>query len=258
MRKRIPKEIRDEVLAKSRAGEKVVALAEQYGISSKTIYGWLSKDSGEDVVSVLKYNKVKRENQELKRLLGEVTLEMSLGKKISLVQAGELKSVRAIALGIERKNIYRSSKLVAKDKALAEKIKAVHKTDPAYGHRRVAWELGINPKRALRVMNKFGIKPPRRKAKKYWCTISTDKHSYTNLIKEIIPQIPHQIWASDVSYIKFQGRFWYLSTIEDLTTRQIMAAQVGKHHDAKLVKTTINQALKTGIKPTYFHTDQGY
>jgi putative transposase len=81
MYKRIPKEIRNEILAKARAGEKVVALAEQYGISTKTIYGWLSKDSGEEVISVLKYNKLKRENQELKRLLGEITLEMSLGKK---------------------------------------------------------------------------------------------------------------------------------------------------------------------------------
>ncbi len=173
------------------------------------------------------------------------------------MRAGKLKSVRAVALGIERKNIYRSSKLATKDEALAEKIKAVHKTDPAYGHRRIAWELGINPKRSLRVMSKFGIKPPRRKAKKHWCTKSTNKHSYTNLIKEITPQSPHHIWASDVSYIKFQGRFWYLSTIEDLATRQIMAAQVGKQHDAKLVTTTINQALKTGVKPTYFHTDQG-
>jgi putative transposase len=174
-----------------------------------------------------------------------------------LVAHAKIKSVCAKALGIERKNTYRKSKLAIKDKQLAEQIKHVHKSDPAYGHRRVAWELGINPKRALRVMNKFGIKPPRRKAKKYWCTRSTDKHSYTNLIKEITPQAPHQIWASDVSYIKFQGRFWYLSTIEDVTTRQIMAAQVGKHHDAELVKTTILQALKTGVKPKYFHTDQG-
>jgi len=81
MHKIIPKEIRDEVIAKARAGEKVAALAQTYGMSIKTIYGWLSKDSGEDVISVLKYNKLKRENQELKRLLGEVTLEMSLGKK---------------------------------------------------------------------------------------------------------------------------------------------------------------------------------
>jgi hypothetical protein len=42
----------------------------------------LSKASGEDLVSVLKYNKLKRENAELKRLIGKLTLNMSLGKKI--------------------------------------------------------------------------------------------------------------------------------------------------------------------------------
>lgn len=60
-----------------------------------------------------------------------------------------LKSVRAQALGVERKNIYRSSKLAHKDEVLAEKIKIVHQTDCIYGHRRVTRELGINPKEAL-------------------------------------------------------------------------------------------------------------
>ena len=149
------------------------------------------------------------------------------------------------------------SKLASRDKALAKQIRQVHQTDPAYGHRRVAWELGINPKRALRVMNKFGIKPPRRKVKKHWCTRSTNNHHYTNLIKDTLPTTAHHIWASDVSYIKFQGRFWYLATIEDLATRQIIAAQVGRQHNAQLVKTTILAALKTGLKPIYFHSDQG-
>ena len=81
MIKRIAKEIHDEVLAKAHSGEKVTALASQYGISTKTIYGWLSQNSGEEIISVLKYNKLKRENEELKRLIGQVTLEMSLGKK---------------------------------------------------------------------------------------------------------------------------------------------------------------------------------
>ena len=79
--RRIPKEIHNEVVTKAKAGEKVADLAERYGISSKTIYGWLSKDSGEDVISVLKYNKLKRENEELKRIIGKLTLDMSWGKK---------------------------------------------------------------------------------------------------------------------------------------------------------------------------------
>lgn len=80
-RKIIPLEIRNEVLAKAKSGERVAILASQYGISDKTIYTWLRLDSQEPVVSVLKYNKLKRENEELKRLVGEITLEMSLGKK---------------------------------------------------------------------------------------------------------------------------------------------------------------------------------
>ena len=78
---RIPREIREEVTAKAKAGEKVAELAKTYGISTKTIYGWLAKDGGDDSVSILKYNKLKRENEELKRLLGEVTLELKWGKK---------------------------------------------------------------------------------------------------------------------------------------------------------------------------------
>ncbi len=78
---RIPKEKKDEILAKIRAGEKVPALSSQYGISDKTIYYWLRSDTGEEVVSVIKYNKLKRENEELKRLVGELTFDMSQGKK---------------------------------------------------------------------------------------------------------------------------------------------------------------------------------
>lgn len=78
---RISKEKKDEILAKARAGEKVASLASQYAISVKTIYFWLRADTGEEVVSVLKYNKLKRECEELKRLVGELTLNLSQGKK---------------------------------------------------------------------------------------------------------------------------------------------------------------------------------
>lgn len=81
MYRRVAKQIKDQVLEKTRAGEKVSELASQYGLSSKTIYTWLRTDTGEDVISTLKYNKLKRENEELKRLIGELTLNMSLGKK---------------------------------------------------------------------------------------------------------------------------------------------------------------------------------
>jgi putative transposase len=81
LKRRVPKEIKDEILSKVRAGERVAELAEQYAVSDKTIYNWLRQDSGDEVVSILKYNKLKRENEELKRLIGELTLDMHLQKK---------------------------------------------------------------------------------------------------------------------------------------------------------------------------------
>lgn len=77
----IPKEIREEIVAKARAGERVLLLAQQYGVSDKSIYGWLRQDTGEEVISILKYHKLKRENEELKKIIGELTLDASWKKK---------------------------------------------------------------------------------------------------------------------------------------------------------------------------------
>ncbi|QPC82043.1 transposase [Phototrophicus methaneseepsis] len=81
MSRRIAKEIKEEILSKVQSGERVADLAKQYGVSTKSIYGWLRQDSGETVISVLEYNKLKRENEELKRLIGELTLNMHQQKK---------------------------------------------------------------------------------------------------------------------------------------------------------------------------------
>lgn len=54
------------------------------------------------------------------------------------------------------------------------------------------------------------------------------------------------------------GKWWYLATIEDIYTREILAAQVSRHHDRWLVLSTSKQAVtRTGMVPDMFHSDQG-
>jgi len=79
--KRISKEIRDEVLTKIRSGAKVKEVADLYGISDKSVYSWLSAEISPEGISQLKYNKLKKENDELKRIIGLLTLDLSRGKK---------------------------------------------------------------------------------------------------------------------------------------------------------------------------------
>ena len=144
-----------------------------------------------------------------------------------------------------------------KDQELKEQIEAVHRQHPAYGHRRVAMHLRINHKRTQRVMALFDLRPPRRRLKRY-STVSTSHHSYRNQLASLLPITKtHQAWCSDLSHFSYRGSSWYLATIEDVATRQLVAQQVGKRHDSQLVLTTLKQAFERHIQPAIFHSDQG-
>lgn len=85
MIKIIPGEIKTEILVKVKEGEKVSALALQYGISDKTIYRWLSNTVTPEV-KYSDYSKLKRENDELKRIIGIISLDLELEKKRKIYQ----------------------------------------------------------------------------------------------------------------------------------------------------------------------------
>lgn len=163
----------------------------------------------------------------------------------------------AKACGINHHHLHRQSKQEAKDQKLREQIEQTWRRHPSYGQLRLSIHLQVNKKRIKRVMIKFGLKPPRRRIA--YCTKKSKRHhTYTNLIKDLVPTRPNQVWASDVSYFRFMGRWWYLATIEDIYTREIVAAQVSRSHDRWLVLSASKQAvLKTEVKPDIFHSDQG-
>lgn len=80
MFKKIPIKIKEEILLKVKNGDSVADTADQYGISPKTIYSWLRNKVRPDI-SIAKYNKLKRDKEELKRIIGLITLELERGKK---------------------------------------------------------------------------------------------------------------------------------------------------------------------------------
>ena len=67
-------------MAKVKSGEPAASVAEKYGISPKTIYGWLRWNTVKGV-GWLDYAKIKRENQQLKEIIGVLTLEVAKSKK---------------------------------------------------------------------------------------------------------------------------------------------------------------------------------
>lgn len=82
MFKRVPLETKNEIVGKVKNGLSVLEAAKQYAISTKTIYTWLSNQTRPEI-SILEYNRIKKENEELKRIIGIITLELERGKKNS-------------------------------------------------------------------------------------------------------------------------------------------------------------------------------
>lgn len=88
--------------------------------------------------------------------------------------------------------------------------------------------------------------------------LSVSGHHYTNLIQGIIPVRPEQIWVADLTYLRYQGRFVYLATVEDIFTREIMSAQMSHAHNSGLAFSAIQAAVSsTPHRPDFFHSDQG-
>ena len=81
--KRVPKEIKDEILKKVKEeGLSVAKAAKQYGINPQSIYNWLGGDTnGRKINPILEINRLKRENKELYELLGKATAMMEKQKK---------------------------------------------------------------------------------------------------------------------------------------------------------------------------------
>jgi len=76
----ISSEVKAEILVKVKTGQKVVKLSKQYGVSDKTIYNWLRGQVTEQV-NYREYKRVLKENEDLKNILGIITLELERSKK---------------------------------------------------------------------------------------------------------------------------------------------------------------------------------
>ncbi len=80
---KISSDIREQIINRIKnEGITLVEAGRDHGVAPSTISGWLSKKVN-GAVTLGQYAKLKRENEELKRLLGELTLEKTRAQKKS-------------------------------------------------------------------------------------------------------------------------------------------------------------------------------
>jgi transposase-like protein len=78
---RISKEVKDQILNRIKnEGVSVSQAAEDHGVSTKTIYAWLSGGVAKNP-SWFEVSRLKKQNQELLALVGELTVKLSSAQK---------------------------------------------------------------------------------------------------------------------------------------------------------------------------------
>lgn len=157
---------------------------------------------------------------------------------------------------MSRSMMYYRHKMPDKDWWLKQQIELALRDKSSYGHKRIADHLKINKKRVLRVMKLFGIKPYRRRGKK-WKKPGKNSKEYPNLLLTEFPRYPNHIWASDFTYIQFKKRTLYLATIIDLFTREVVGFSILLCHSNNLVINALLSAVSKYPPPAILHSDQG-
>lgn len=79
------------------------------------------------------------------------------------------------------------------------------------------------------------------------------------LAKQFNQPAPNMVWAADFTYVRVNGRFYYICAIMDLFARKIIACRVSNKIDRFLAIDTLRDAVRMrrtsdGI---IFHTDRG-
>lgn len=166
------------------------------------------------------------------------------------------KVLRARALGVSRGSLYYRSTKPEKDWALKAQIEEVLRIHHAYGSRRLALHLKLNRKRIKRVMRKYGIKPYRRRGRR-WKKTTNIKVQYPNLLMTTYPAYEHHIWAADFTYLSFHGRFVYVGTVIDLYTRKIVGLSVYTTHAVQLTLSAFLSGIHANPRPLILHSDNG-
>lgn len=122
----------------------------------------------------------------------------------------------------------------------------------------------MNPKKIQRLMRKYGLFCPIRKANPYRRlakAMRTDAVADNLLQRQFKEHGPRKVLLTDITYIPCCGVFFYLSVIIDAFTKQVLAYVLSESLEVDFVLETVNILINEhGISldfETLIHSDQG-
>jgi len=128
-------------------------------------------------------------------------------------------------------------------------------------------DIVMNLKKIRRIMKKYGLVCKIRRVNK--ARVSLQKNLENRFVPNLLnrrfrQKIPYTFLTTDISYIRHQGRFSFLSVIKDMASGEILVWKLSKYMNLELVFNTIDklkihyQTKNLFFKNVLLHSDQGF
>ena len=125
-------------------------------------------------------------------------------------------------------------------------------------------ETGCMPGRDafIEILRKHGLMVHIRRRRRYKTTNSNHHYrKYENLVKEVVPYGPNEIWVSDITYVETEEGVCYLSLITDAYSHKIVGWSLGPTLETAYPLKALRMAL-SGIdagtaRGLIHHSDRG-
>lgn len=162
----------------------------------------------------------------------------------------------------------------AQESFVLEYVKGIRKKDPGIGGKKL-WYMycrafdGNNPvgrDRFADIIDRNSLKVRLKVRKPRTTDSSHGLPTYPNMIKDLIPSRPNQLWVSDITYItiwidEYHYIFCYLSLILDAYTEEIVGWSIGPTLETAYPLEALKMALKRieGVEchDLIHHSDRG-
>ena len=159
-------------------------------------------------------------------------VEMTLSEKRSLISALHKEySVREICqtLGFNRSSFYYHPQEDPSEDLLRSEIEKLAGRYPRYGYRRISQLLlrigyTVGTLRVARLMKKSHLLVTVKRACQTTKSLQDEK-PWSNRLENVEVSRQDQVWVTDITYVRLNGRFIYVCLLMDVFTRMIMADQ---------------------------------
>ena len=158
-------------------------------------------------------------------------------------------------LGLNRSSWYYEPRGVsAENLALMRRIDQQYLKTPWYGRRKMGQALGIDDRRAGRLMRRMGLEAiyPKPRLSRG----GPGHRIYPYLLGNVKVVRPDQAWSSDITYVPMRQGWMYLTVVMDWYSRYVLSWRLSNTLDGLFCLEALEEALRGG-RPEIFNTDQG-